>query len=62
MLVLTRNVGERIVIDTPLGQIKIELIDMRGSKARIGVEAPRAIAVHREEVHKRIGELLAAGN
>ena len=47
MLVLTRNVGERIVIDTPLGQIKIELIDMRGSKARIGVEALRRGASRR---------------
>lgn len=54
MLVLTRNVGEKIVIPTSLGTIEVTLVEIRGAKARIGIAAPEDIPVHREEVWARI--------
>lgn len=47
MLVLTRKHGERIVID---GNITITVVEVRGDKVRIGIEAPKDVSVHREEV------------
>lgn len=50
MLVLTRRVGETIVID---GCIRVTVVSVKGDKVRIGVEAPDHIRVDREEVHAR---------
>lgn len=50
MLVLTRRVGEEIVID---GQIRIRVVELSRSKVRIGVEAPHSTRVDRQEVHDR---------
>jgi carbon storage regulator len=50
MLVLTRNVGETIVID---GTIRVTVIAIQGGKVRIGIDAPDDVRVDREEVHKR---------
>ena len=47
MLVLSRKVGESIVID---GHIKVTVVEIRGDKIRLGIEAPRDIAVWREEI------------
>lgn len=47
MLILTRRVGERIVIGD---EVTIELVEINGSIARIAIDAPRSIPVHREEV------------
>lgn len=53
MLVLSREVGQRIVIDG--GRIVVELIDIKGCcKARIGITADPSISIHREEVQSRI--------
>lgn len=51
MLVLTRRVGESIVIDN---NITITILGMKGSSVRIGIDAPRDVAVHRAEVQERI--------
>ena len=51
MLVLSRHVGERIVISD---DIVIEVVDIRGDKCRLGISAPIETAVHREEVHQKI--------
>lgn len=52
MLVLSRLIGERIVIGH---DIVITLVDIRNSeKARIGIEAPQEVPVHREEVYLAI--------
>ena len=51
MLVLTRKRGESIIIND---DIKITLIEIRGDKVRLGVEAPKEIPVHREEVYNAI--------
>lgn len=55
MLVLSRKKNERIIIG---GNIVVTVVEVRGDKVRIGIEAPREMPVHREEVHEAI---LAAG-
>jgi carbon storage regulator len=51
MLVLSRKRDERIVIG---GNIVITVIDVRGDKVRLGIEAPADIPVHRQEVYEAI--------
>ena len=54
MLVLTRTIGERLVIGEGDSKIIVTLLDLRGNQARIGVDAPRHLPVHREEIYERI--------
>ena len=51
MLVLTRKIGEMFKVGD---QITVEVLDVRGNQVRIGIEAPRTVSVHREEIWKRI--------
>lgn len=51
MLVLSRHVGEEIVIN---GNISVRVVDIRGGKVRIGIEAPKEVPVHRREVFDAI--------
>ncbi len=51
MLILTRRSGESIMIND---NIVITTLDIRGNQVRIGVEAPKDISVHREEIYQRI--------
>ncbi len=51
MLVLSRRIGEAIVVG---GNIRIVVLSVTGNSVRFGVEAPRSISVHREEVLKQI--------
>lgn len=53
MLVLTRKRDESIIIGD---DIKITVVDVRGDQVKIGIDAPRQIPVHREEVYKEIQE------
>ncbi len=53
MLVLTRKPGESVTIGD---NIKITVIDIKGRQVRIGVEAPREMTIHREEIYARIHE------
>jgi carbon storage regulator len=53
MLILTRKVGESIRIND---NICITIVDMDGKNIKIGIEAPKEISIHREEVFKRIKE------
>lgn len=57
MLVLSRKKDERIVINN---DITIVVVEIRGDKVRLGVEAPKEVPVHRREVYDAIskGELL----
>lgn len=51
MLIITRKLGERIMIGD---DIVVTLLEIKGSQARIGVAAPRKISIHRQEVFDRI--------
>jgi len=42
------------VIDTPGGPIRVTIVDVRGDKVRVGVDAPKAYPVHRNEVREAI--------
>jgi carbon storage regulator len=53
MLILTRKLGESIKVGD---DIKITLLDIKGKYIRIGIEAPRNVSVHREEVYQLIQE------
>jgi len=53
MLILTRKLGESIAIGD---DIKITFLEMTGKQLRIGIEAPRTVAVHRAEVYQAIQE------
>jgi carbon storage regulator len=50
MLVLTRKVGEQIVIN---GDVCITIVDIRGDRVRLGITAPRQTIVDRQEIHER---------
>jgi carbon storage regulator len=54
MLVLSRKPGQSVVIDR---QITIRVIEVRGDRVRIGIEAPREVPVHRSELLERLGKL-----
>lgn len=51
MLVLSRKVNQRIIIDD---NITIVVVDIRGDKVRLGIEAPKDVPVHRQEVYNAI--------
>jgi len=51
MLVLTRKVGQSIVIGD---NVEIMVVEVRGDQVRLGIEAPRTIPVHRKEVQNEI--------
>lgn len=53
MLVLTRSAGERLIIGDD-AEITLSILDIRGNQVRIGINAPRHVAVHREEIFLRI--------
>jgi carbon storage regulator CsrA len=54
VLILTRRKLEDIIITVGGQQIVVRLVELRPGKARIGVEAPVGIVVHRREVHELI--------
>jgi len=54
MLVLVRKCGQRIIIGDRL--VEIEVLGIREGHVRIGINAPKEITVHREEIYQRIEE------
>ncbi len=60
MLILTRKLGESITIGD---DIKITFLDIRGKQIRVGIEAPKTVSVHRQEVYQLIRDQnIAAAN
>ena len=51
MLILTRRVGETLIIDD---KIKVTVLGVRGHQVRLGIDAPKDVVVHREEIHAKI--------
>ncbi len=51
MLILTRRVGETLMIGD---EVSVTVLGVKGNQVRIGVNAPREVAVHREEIFERI--------
>ncbi len=51
MLILTRKLGERITIGN---DIVIALLEIKGAQVKLGIEAPKGISIHRQEIYERI--------
>lgn len=51
MLVLTRKIGQSIVIGD---EIEVVVLEVRGEQVRVGIRAPKTVSVHRKEVYEQI--------
>ncbi|WP_118793725.1 carbon storage regulator CsrA [Haemophilus haemolyticus] len=54
MLILTRKVGESVLIGN---DISITILSVCGNQVKLGVEAPKEVSVHREEIYQRIKQM-----
>lgn len=55
MLILTRRVGESLMIGD---EVSVTVLGVKGNQVRIGVNAPKTVSVHREEIYQRIQQEL----
>jgi carbon storage regulator len=51
MLILTRRVGETLMIGD---EVTVTVLGVKGNKIRLGINAPKSVAVHREEIYARV--------
>jgi carbon storage regulator len=58
MLILTRRVGETLMVGD---DVTVTVLGVKGNQVRIGVNAPKDVAVHREEIYERIRKENEAG-
>ena len=59
MLILTRRVGETLMIGD---EVTVTVLGVKGNQVRIGVNAPKHVSVHREEIYERIQKEEPGGN
>ena len=57
MLILTRRVGETLMIGD---SVTVTVLGVKGNQVRVGITAPKDVAVHREEIYKRIHDVTDA--
>ncbi len=53
MLILTRRLGEKIIIGD---DITVTLVEIKGVQVKLGIEAPKHVEIHRQEIYERIRE------
>lgn len=58
MLILTRRVGESLMIGD---EVTVTVLGVKGNQVRIGVNAPKTVSVHREEIYERIQQEKSGG-
>jgi carbon storage regulator len=51
VLILTRRIGETLMIGN---EVTVTVLSVKGNQVRIGIEAPKDVAVHREEIYERV--------
>jgi carbon storage regulator len=59
MLILTRRIGETLTIGD---EVRVTVLGVNGSQVRVGIQAPKNVEVHREEVYERVQAERARGN
>ena len=58
MLILTRRTGETVMIGN---EVTLTVLGVKGNQVRIGINAPKSVPVHREEIYERIKRELSGG-
>ena len=56
MLVLSRKKDEQIIISLGSMRVTVKVVDVRGDRVRLGIDAPESVAVHRQEVFDALGQ------
>lgn len=54
MLILTRRISETLIIGEGEDAIRVQILGVKGNQVRVGVDAPKHVSVHREEIYDRI--------
>ena len=59
MLILTRRIGETLIVGN---DVTVTILAVKGNQVRIGINAPKNVAVHREEIYERIKQERQSGS
>ncbi len=59
MLILTRRISESVIIGD---EVKITVLGVKGNQVRLGIDAPKTVSVHREEIYQRIQQEKQGGD